>query len=110
MNILYLGDIMGSPGRAVVARLLPDLRKKYSVDLVIAQAENVSHGKGMSPGHFRELQLAGVDFFSGGNHTIERPAITPLLADSDKPVIAPVNQDGVDPAWGAKRISTKKGD
>lgn len=109
MNILYLGDIMGSPGRAVVARLLPGLRKKYNVDWVVAQAENVSHGKGMSPGHMRELQLAGVDFFTGGNHTTERPAIKPLLADPDQPVIAPVNQLGVEPAWGAKRIRANSG-
>lgn len=110
MNILYLGDIMGSPGRAVVARFLPDLRKKHKIDAVIAQAENVSHGKGMSPGHLRELQTAGVDFFTGGNHTTERPAIKPFLAAPDQPVIAPCNQDGVEPGWGAKRLPTKKGD
>jgi 2',3'-cyclic-nucleotide 2'-phosphodiesterase len=109
MNILYLGDIMGQPGRAIVARLLPALREKYKVDLVVAQAENVSHGKGMSPAHMRELQLAGVDFFSGGNHTTERPAIKPFLADPDKPVIAPINQSGVESTWGAKHYTTKKG-
>lgn len=109
IRILYLGDIMGQPGRAVVTQLLPGLRQKYRADLVIAQAENVSHGKGLSPAHMRELQMAGVDFFSGGNHTIERPAIKPLLADPEQPVIAPMNQAGIEPGWGAKRFTTKKG-
>lgn len=110
MNILYLGDIMGRPGRTVVEALLPGLRQKYHVDLVIAQAENVSHGKGLSTIHMRELQQAGVDFFSGGNHTIERPSILPLLADASQPVIAPINQEGVEMGWGAKRFATKKGE
>jgi metallophosphoesterase (TIGR00282 family) len=110
MNILYLGDIMGSPGRAVVARLLPELRKKHKVDVVVAQAENVSHGKGISPAHMHELQAAGINFFSGGNHTIERAAIKPLLADPNQPVIAPANQEGVEAEWGAKRLRTPKGD
>lgn len=110
MRILYLGDIMGQPGRAVVVRLLPNLRKKLRADFVVAQAENVSHGKSMTTGHMHELQAAGVDFFSGGNHTIERATIKPHLADPDEPVIAPINQEGVEPGWGAKRIATKKGD
>jgi metallophosphoesterase (TIGR00282 family) len=109
MRILYLGDIMGQPGRAIVQHLLPDLRAKYDIDLVIAQAENVSHGKGLSPNHMHELQAAGVDFFSGGNHTVERPAVKPLLADPSAPVIAPLNQVGVEPGWGAKQILTPKG-
>lgn len=110
MNILYLGDVMGQPGRAVVAAYLPILRKKYKVDLVVAQAENVSHGKGMSPAHMRELQKSGIDVFTGGNHTTERPAIKPLLADPLAPVLAPLNQDGIEAGWGAKRIAVAAGD
>lgn len=110
INILYLGDIMGSPGRAVIQHVLPELRKRNKVDVVIAQAENVSHGKSMTPGHMRELQAAGVDFFTGGNHTIERPSLLPLLADPFEPVVAPINQPGVEPDWGIKILPTKKGD
>lgn len=110
MNILYLGDIMGQPGRAVVAARLPFLRKKYALDFVVAQGENASHGKGLSPTHLRELQQAGVDFFTGGNHTLERPSLKPFLANPAEPVIAPLNQIGCEPSWGAKRFTTKKGD
>lgn len=108
-KILYLGDIMGNPGRRVVGRLLPGLRANLSPDLVIAQAENVSHGKSMSTHHMRELQRAGVDFFTGGNHTIERASILPLLGDPNEPVIAPINQPGVEPGWGVKVAHTRRG-
>jgi 2',3'-cyclic-nucleotide 2'-phosphodiesterase len=110
LKILYLGDVMGRPGRTVLASALPELREAYKPDIVIAQAENVSHGKGMSPAHMKDLQAAGVDMFSGGNHTIERPTIKPLLADPDQPVLAPMNQEGVEPEWGAKRFATAQGD
>lgn len=110
LKVLYLGDIMGRPGRDVVNSVLPKLREMYKPDLVIAQSENVSHGKGISPGHLQALKLAGVDVFTGGNHTIERPAVKPLLADPNEPVLAPINQQGVEPEWGAKRIKTPQGD
>jgi len=110
LTVLYLGDVMGSPGRALVTEQLPVLRKRYHVDIVIAQAENISHGKSMTPAHMRELQAAGIDFFTGGNHTIERPAIIPLLADPFEPVAAPMNQAGVDPDWGIKVLRTPRGD
>ena len=109
LKIIYLGDIMGKPGREVVAAHLPGLRRKYKPDLVIAQAENVSHGKSMTPMHMRELQAVGVDFFTGGNHSTERPTLKPLLADPNEPVTAPLNQAGVEPAWGCKIVDTKKG-
>lgn len=110
MNILYIGDIMGRPGRDLVKKLLAELRKKHEVDLVIAQAENVSHGKGMTPGHMLELKEAGIDVFTGGNHTIERRAILDLLEDPDMPVLAPINQPSVKPEWGVKTVQTTKGD
>lgn len=109
LTFLYIGDIMGKPGRQVVAKVLPQLRRTHQFDVVMAQAENVSHGKSMSTHHMRELQRLGIDFFTGGNHTIERPSIVPLLADPGEPVVAPLNQEGVEPAWGVKTWSTRVG-
>jgi len=109
-RILYLGDVMGRPGRDVVITQLPALRAELQADIVIAQAENVSHGKSMTPGHMKELIAAGVDFFTGGNHTLERPALHSLLADPFAPVTAPINQPGVDPDWGIKVLKTMRGD
>src|SRR6266550_1693495 len=109
LKVLYIGDIMGKPGRQIVQKLLPDLQRKLKPDLVIAQAENVTHGKGMSPAHMRELQAAGVQFFTGGNHTIERAAIKPLLEDPAEPIIAPINQPHVEQNWGVKAVATPRG-
>ena len=102
VKILYIGDIMARPGREVVAKALPEVRREHQPNVVLAQGENVTHGVGMSAGHMRELQKLGIDFFTGGNHSLQRRSLWPLLADSDEPVVAPLNLAGVEPGWGAK--------
>lgn len=91
MKLLYLGDIMGEAGMRIVENTLPPLITKHSIDLVIAQAENVSEGRSMLPEDMQRLQSAGVDFFTGGNHTPRRSEIHALLEDTDSPVIGPAN-------------------
>lgn len=110
MKILYLGDIMASPGRRVVAKLLPSLKKEYSIDIVVAQAENVTHGKSMSPAHMEELRQIGIDFFTGGNHSVERNDTQLLLNDPNSPIISPYNMDGYPNEWGIKSLKTSFGD
>jgi hypothetical protein len=78
----------------VVTKLLPQLKMQYDIDIVIAQAENVSHGKGLSKKHFYELEEAGVDGFSGGNHTYERSDTIDLVKNPKTPVIGPANVKG----------------
>lgn len=109
LRFLYLGDVMSYPGREVVKRLLPGLKKKHKLDLVLAQAENVTHIKGMEPHHMHELQAAGVDVFTGGNHSVERKSTMKLIEDPNKPVLAPANQVGVEAVWGNKLFQTAKG-
>jgi metallophosphoesterase (TIGR00282 family) len=109
VRLLYLGDVMGKPGRQVVSALLPKLRTQYKPDIIVAQAENVSHGKSITPQHMRELQAFGIDFFTGGNHTIERPATLSLLENPAEPIIAPLNQVGVESTWGTKTLQTTEG-
>lgn len=82
---------MGEPGVRVVEHVLPALKAEHAIDVVIAQAENVSEGKGLSLADYDRLKLAGVDGFSGGDHTIDRGEIYPLLEDPDEPVVGPVN-------------------
>ncbi len=100
---------MGAPGREIVKETLPDLRVRYNVDLVIAQAENVSHGVGMTPQHMQELMSAGIDAFTGGNHTYKKSGIHDFLKDDSQPVIGPANLP-VTPGKGYKYIATPKGD
>ena len=56
MNILYIGDVMGDMGLTSLEKMLPQLKKDHDVDLVIAQAENVSEGKGVIPRDFDRLR------------------------------------------------------
>jgi len=110
MNILYIGDIMGRPGRETVNRLLPGIKKELKIDFVVAQAENVSHGKSMTPSHMDELMKSGIDFFTGGNHSHKRANLHERLADKSHPVIGVANAVGDYPGEGFKIINTKKGD
>lgn len=109
MNILYVGDVMGGMGVEVVERALPQLRQKEKIDLVIAQAENVTDGKGITPADFNRLRAAGVDFGSGGNWSLKRPEIIPLLDDPDEPIIRPANYPAGTPGLGYKYIETSAG-
>lgn len=102
MRILYIGDVMGRTGREAVAKVLPKLKVEEEIDFVAAQAENVSHGKSILPNHMEELHGYGVDFFTGGNHTFERPQILSALSNPDSPVIGPANMLGEYPATGVK--------
>jgi len=108
MNILYVGDIMGETGVEIVEKVLPELRKKRQFDLVIAQAENVSEGKGITIADFHRLQKAGVDFCTGGNWTLNQPEIVQALNDSSQPIIRPANYPEGTPGLGHK-IITKAG-
>ena len=109
MNILYVGDVMGEPGLQVVEKVLPNLRREHAIDLVIAQAENLSDGKGVRKADFERLQKAGVDFCTGGNHSFFRPEIFPLLDNPAIPIIRPANYPQGTPGLGYKYAETPKG-
>jgi len=91
MNILYVGDVMGEMGIAALEKTLSELRKERGIDVVIAQAENVSDGKGLSVADYERLKKLGVDGFSGGDHTVDKPEIFPFLENADEPVLGPTN-------------------
>ncbi len=91
MQILYIGDVMAEMGMLAVERVLPELRKDKRIDLVIAQAENVTDGKALSAVDYDRLRAAGVDGFSGGNHTTARKETLSMLSDENVPVVGPAN-------------------
>lgn len=90
MLLLAIGDIIGKPGRQATNELLPGLRKQYSIDMVIANAENVAGGLGVTSGTARELLNASVDVLTSGNHIWAQKEILPYL-DSDMPILRPLN-------------------
>lgn len=91
MKILFFGDIYGRLGRDILARELPHYRTKFAPDFVIANCENMSHGRGVLERHVRDLLAAGVDAATSGNHIFDLPDGYTLLADQTLPVIRPAN-------------------
>lgn len=92
MNILYIGDVMGKAGRDIVDQLLPALKKQLKADFVIAQAENSDdYGKGPRPKDIQQMHEAGVNFFSGGNHSFSNPDTNLLYQNSNSKLIRPAN-------------------
>src|SRR6185312_16685453 len=104
MNILYIGDVMGEMGLQVIEQVLPELRESRQIDLVIAQAENVTEGRGISLEDFKRLHAAGVDFCTGGNWSLYREEIIPALSDPAQPIIRPANYPEGTPGLGYKYV------
>src|SRR4051812_16232688 len=104
MRILYVGDVMGEAGIKGVEKLLPGLKRQKQIDLGIAQAENVSDGRGITIEDYRRLQKAGINFFTGGNWSLHREEIWPLLENPNEPIIRPANYPPGTPGLGQKYI------
>lgn len=95
MNILYIGDIMGRAGRETVQRVLPSVKTEFDIDFAIAQAENMSDsGKAPTLNDINQMLDAGVDFFTGGNHSFSAKHATKILDDPNLSVIRPANVMG----------------
>lgn len=96
---------MGDVGLEVIEQVIPKLRAGKQVDLVIAQAENTSDGKGITPADFQRLQKAGIDFCTGGNWSLYHPVIIPAMSDPTQPIIRPANYPEGTPGLGYKYIN-----
>jgi len=109
MKILFIGDIVGSPGRKAVNKLLPGLKEEYSLDFVIANAENASGGSGIVPKVAEELFNSGVDVITSGDHIWKKSEIYELLG-REKRILRPVNFPASSPGKGSGIFKTKKGE
>jgi metallophosphoesterase (TIGR00282 family) len=89
MIVLAIGDVIGQPGRRAVGKLLPRLRQKYGLDLIIVNAENAAGGLGLTPTTAKELLDAGVDVLTSGNHIWAQKDIIPYL-DGQMPILRPL--------------------
>lgn len=105
MKVLMIGDIVGKPGRKAVTQVLPKLRDELSLDLVIANGENLSHGRGLSIEHYEAMRNVGVDWLTTGNHIWARPAIFPFLGDPSVQILRPANYEGATPGRGIASLS-----
>lgn len=91
MKIIFLGDIVGKIGRKAIKEALPKLKRKYKPDLVIANAENLAHGSGVTNKTLKEMMNSGIDFFTSGNHIWDNPEAEEIFNSNDIPIIRPAN-------------------
>lgn len=99
-RVLFIGDIVGKPGRETVTRLLADFKKDEKIDFVIANAENAAGGSGITPAIAQELFAGGVDVLTSGDHIWKKPEIYPYL-DATEKVLRPLNYPEGVPGKGA---------
>jgi len=90
MRFLFIGDIVGRPGRDIVARAVPGLVVRHQLDLVIANAENAAGGSGLTPAIYKELMEVGVDAITLGDHVYRRKEIYSILRNK-KNIVRPAN-------------------
>jgi len=90
VRLLLIGDIVGRPGRQIVARAVPKLRAEEHLDLVVANAENSAGGSGITPENYRELIAAGVDCITLGDHAYRRREIFNIL-QTERNIVRPAN-------------------
>jgi len=99
MRVLFLGDIVGKPGRKSVTKALPGLRQELRVDLVVANGENASGGIGLTGRNASQLLSTEIDVLTSGNHIWKHKDILPVL-DSDHRVLRPANYPPGAPGQG----------
>src|ERR1700761_6927623 len=108
MNLLFLGDIIGKPGRDVVTAELGGLRNRLKLDLVIANGENAAGGFGLTRAIAQEFFALGIDVVSTGNHWADQKEIYQLIEEEDR-IIRPCNYPKGTPGRGATLATTPSG-
>ncbi len=98
ITALAIGDIVGSPGREAVARILPQLRREHSIDLVVANAENAAGGFGLTPKIADELFNLGINVLTSGNHIWDQREM--LTGFDHRAILRPQNYPASAPGRG----------
>ncbi|MHC5011869.1 MAG: TIGR00282 family metallophosphoesterase [Planctomycetota bacterium] len=107
-RILAVGDVVGRPGRAVLAHFLPRLREERGVDFVVVNAENAASGSGITEKIYDEIRGYGADVVSMGDHAYKRRDALPLFDREDR-LLRPANWPSGAPGHGACVVEAKGG-
>lgn len=108
MNLLFVGDIVGKPGRRAVKTVLPELLRAYKPEAVIANGENAAGGIGLTEDTAEELFGLGVTVLTTGNHVWRKKELYKFLED-DRRVLRPANYPPGAPGKGATVIHLANG-
>ncbi|MCX5669315.1 MAG: TIGR00282 family metallophosphoesterase [Candidatus Omnitrophica bacterium] len=108
MKILFIGDIVGSPGREAIKTLVVPLKQELGIDFVIANAENASGGSGITSKVAAELFASGVDVLTSGDHIWKKPEIFELINQEER-ILRPLNFPSGAPGRGANVFKARNG-
>ena len=108
MKVLCVGDVVGRVGRDMLFRYIDELKYQKSVDFVIVNGENSSHGRGMTRSCYNEMKRAGADVFTMGNHTWDAKEVVSIM-EEEGDVIRPLNFQGLQHGKGSVIMSAKDG-
>ncbi|MEH7828066.1 TIGR00282 family metallophosphoesterase [Gemmobacter denitrificans] len=108
MKLLFLGDVMGRAGRAVVQERLPGLRTEWGLDFVVVNGENASQGMGLTGEHAKALFAAGADCVTLGDHAFDQKDMLAHIEQEPR-LIRPLNFARLAPGKGAKLFSDARG-
>lgn len=108
LKILCIGDIVGSPGRKIVKRFVPEFRAEKSIDLVIANAENAAGGSGLTPDLAKSLFSSGIDVLTTGDHVWRKREIISAM-EKGLPIVRPENCPVGVPGKGVVIVTTDQG-
>jgi metallophosphoesterase (TIGR00282 family) len=100
VKLLFIGDIVGEPGRRAVKILLPRLREQHALDFIIANGENSAGGSGITPKMAEEIFAAGVDVITSGDHLWDQKEVTELL-QNERRFVRPLNYPPGTPGQGS---------
>jgi len=102
MKILFVGEIVAKPGREIVQRFLPEIIKEHKPDVVFANCENLSGGRGITEEKIEQMKMAGIDYFTSGEHIFHEKGTTDFI--ENVPVLRPANYPKGTPGSGYKII------
>ena len=108
LTILFLGDVVGEPGRSGVISRLSELRQRHSVDFVIVNGENAAAGRGITPKISIDLLRAGASVITTGDHIWDQKEVIAYIATEPR-LLRPVNYPPGAPGAGSIVLETAKG-
>ena len=100
VKLLFIGDIVGQPGRRAVKELLPKLRQQHGVNVVVANGENAAGGSGITVKTAQEIFDSGVDIMTSGDHLWDQKEVMELLANEPR-FVRPLNYPAGTPGQGS---------
>ncbi|MFH1995766.1 MAG: TIGR00282 family metallophosphoesterase [Candidatus Omnitrophota bacterium] len=108
MKILFIGDIVGSPGRKAIKELLPKIKNRENIDFVIANCENAAGGSGITGPTADELFKNKIDVLTSGDHIWKKKEIVERI-DADTRILRPANYPSGSPGFGAAVFESRGG-